>query len=44
MERLGLDPDRRAEVSASARARAEEFDWPRYHRAVVEAVGGAAGR
>ena len=38
MERLGTDLELRAEMSAAARARAEAFDWPRYHSAVVEAV------
>lgn len=38
MERLGGDPELRAAMSASARARAETFDWPRYHAAVVDAV------
>jgi starch synthase len=38
MEQLGLDPDRRAAMAASARARAEEFDWPRYHHAVLDVV------
>ena len=38
MERLGNDPALRAEQAASARARALEFDWPRYHAAVVEAI------
>lgn len=42
MERLGGDPALRAAMSASARRRAEAFDWPRYHAAVVEAVGQAA--
>ncbi|CAN5656046.1 hypothetical protein BH23PLA1_BH23PLA1_03770 [soil metagenome] len=39
MERLGVDPDLRAEFSASARYRAEMFDWPRYHEALAEAIG-----
>jgi alpha-maltose-1-phosphate synthase len=38
MERLGTDPPLRAAMSAAARARAEQFDWPRYHAAVVDAV------
>jgi glycosyltransferase involved in cell wall biosynthesis len=38
MERLGLDPGLRAGMSAAARSRAEAFDWPRYHAAVVDAV------
>jgi glycosyltransferase involved in cell wall biosynthesis len=42
MERLGDDPGLRAACSASARARAEAFDWPRYHAAVVAATEDAA--
>jgi hypothetical protein len=44
MERLGADPGLRAAMSVAARARAEEFDWARYHAAVIGAlrdVGGA---
>jgi glycosyltransferase involved in cell wall biosynthesis len=41
MERLGLDPDLRAEMAAKARTRALEFDWPRYHSALIEALGAA---
>ncbi len=41
MERLGLDPVLRAEMAAKARARALEFDWPRYHSALIEALGAA---
>jgi alpha-maltose-1-phosphate synthase len=41
MERLGNDPERRATFAASARARAEMYDWPRYHSAVVVAVADA---
>jgi alpha-maltose-1-phosphate synthase len=41
MERLGLDPDLRAEMAARARVRALEFDWPRYHSALIEALGTA---
>lgn len=44
MERLGTDPELRAELSAKARARALEFDWSRYHAALVEAVGAASTR
>lgn len=36
MERLGIDPELRAEWAASARERAEMFDWPRYHRSLLE--------
>jgi alpha-maltose-1-phosphate synthase len=36
--RLGSDPDLRASLSIAARARAEAFDWPRYHAAVADAV------
>ncbi|AMV35802.1 glycosyltransferase [Planctomyces sp. SH-PL62] len=40
MARLGEDPALRARMSAAARGRAMDFDWPRYHVAVVEAVAG----
>jgi starch synthase len=43
MERLGADPELRATFSATARARAETFDWPRYHAAVLAAVEEAVG-
>jgi hypothetical protein len=38
MEQLGSDPARRAAMSGEARKRAEGFDWPRYHAAVVAAT------
>lgn len=38
MERLGRDPACRAAMSVAARLRAEEFDWPRYHQAVTDAI------
>jgi starch synthase len=38
MERLGNDPALRAAQAASARARALEFDWPRYHESVIAEV------
>jgi alpha-maltose-1-phosphate synthase len=44
MERLGCDPELRAELAASARARALEFDWPRYHASLVVALAEARGR
>jgi glycosyltransferase involved in cell wall biosynthesis len=43
MERLGTDPALRAAMGRSARARAEAFDWPRYHAAVVDAVRSVLG-
>ena len=43
MERLGNDPALRAEMSLSARRRAEEFDWPRYHAALHDAVRDLVG-
>ncbi len=43
MERLGRDPELRASMAASARARALTFDWPRYHRSVVAAVTDSLG-
>ncbi len=44
MERLGTDPDLRAEMSAQARRRAEAFDWPRYHVDVLDAIDRTIGR
>jgi alpha-maltose-1-phosphate synthase len=38
MEQLGNSPELRARMSAAARMRALEFDWPRYHEAVVAEV------
>lgn len=38
MERLGLDAALRTRMGRAARARAEEFDWPRYHESVCAAV------
>jgi starch synthase len=38
MDRLGNDASLRREMSRSARSRAEEYDWPRYHRAVNQAI------
>ena len=35
----GARPALRAAMAPAARARAEEFDWPRYHDAVAAAVG-----
>jgi len=43
MERLGADPALRESMSVAARARAEAFDWPRYHAAVVDAVRSVLG-
>lgn len=40
MKRLGENPRLRARMSAAARSRALDFDWPRYHLAVAEAVAG----
>lgn len=44
MERLGIDPDLRSRMSAAARRRAEEYDWPRYHAAVRAEVDRCLGR
>jgi len=45
MERLGRDPSLRADFAAAARTRAEAFDWPRYHAAVIGSIrSAAAGR
>ncbi len=38
MKQLGGSPALRARISASARSRALEFDWPRYHRDVTDAI------
>jgi glycosyltransferase involved in cell wall biosynthesis len=43
METLGRDPGRRAAMAVAARARAESFDWPRYHRAVTEVARRVVG-
>jgi glycosyltransferase involved in cell wall biosynthesis len=37
MERLGTDAELRSRMSRAARARALEFDWPRYHAEVAAA-------
>lgn len=36
MERLGSDPGLRASMAVAARRRAEAFDWPRYHAALLD--------
>jgi glycosyltransferase involved in cell wall biosynthesis len=38
MECLGRDPALRAEFATNARARALEFDWPRYHAALLDLI------
>ena len=38
MVRLGSNPELRATMAASARIRAEAFDWPRYHAAILAEV------
>jgi alpha-maltose-1-phosphate synthase len=38
LERMGTDRSLRHEMGAAARARALDFDWPRYHAALVEIV------
>jgi alpha-maltose-1-phosphate synthase len=38
MESLGVDIEARAVMSLASRQRAEEFDWPRYHASIVNAV------
>lgn len=38
MERLGCDSSLREQLARAARARAEDFDWPRYHAAVLAAI------
>jgi len=44
IERLGSDASFRAACSASARAQALAHDWPRYHRAINEAIRRATSR
>ncbi len=39
MERLGLDLELRASMAASARSRAEAYDWSRYHASLIEVLG-----
>jgi hypothetical protein len=43
IESLGRNPARRETMARSARLRAEEFDWLRYHRALKDAVGSLVG-
>ena len=38
MEQLGNSPELRAEMSQAARARSLDFDWPRYHAAVIDEI------
>ena len=38
MERLGTDPALRASLAVSARRRAEDFNWPRYHAALNQVL------
>lgn len=44
MARLGEDPALRARMGASARRRAEDHDWPRYHAAIRRELGASLGR
>jgi alpha-maltose-1-phosphate synthase len=44
MEELGGDVGLRESYATAARARAEAFDWPRYHAAVLEAIATTVGR
>jgi glycosyltransferase involved in cell wall biosynthesis len=44
MEQLGRDPALREHMAAAARARALDFDWPRYHAALVGVVRDLVGR
>jgi glycosyltransferase involved in cell wall biosynthesis len=41
MRLLGESPELRAQMALRARARALEFDWPRYHKSIAEAIGQA---
>jgi glycosyltransferase involved in cell wall biosynthesis len=38
MQQLGEFPELRSRMSAHARARALQFDWPRYHSSLIDAV------
>jgi glycosyltransferase involved in cell wall biosynthesis len=38
MKQLGDDPELRAHMAVAARTRALAFDWPRYHRALLDVV------
>ncbi|MGE3821508.1 MAG: glycosyltransferase family 4 protein [Isosphaeraceae bacterium] len=44
MERLGRDPATRSEMARAARARAETFDWPRYHQGTARVLNAVARR
>ena len=44
MKQLGESPQDRAKMATRARSRALEFDWPRYHAALVAEVTGLAAR
>jgi starch synthase len=43
MEQLGNEPELRARMADAARSRAESFDWPRYHDALVAVVRSTLG-
>jgi alpha-maltose-1-phosphate synthase len=43
MEELGKNPELRGQMAAAARLRAESFDWPRYHEALVGVIRDALG-
>ncbi len=43
IEELGGDAGLREHFATAARARAESFDWPRYHAAVLAAIAQAVG-
>ncbi len=43
MERIGNDPELRASMAGNARRRAEEFDWTRYHAALIGVLAGSPG-
>jgi glycosyltransferase involved in cell wall biosynthesis len=44
MHELGTDAGLREHLAAAARARAETFDWPRYHAAVLGAIAQSIDR
>jgi glycosyltransferase involved in cell wall biosynthesis len=44
MEQLGNSPQLRARMSAAARSRSLEFDWPRYHAKVISALENLRGK
>jgi len=44
MKRLGSDPALRERMALAARARAEQYDWSRYHAALLERLAAVSTR